>query len=127
MIWRAFWRRRPLVMLEELVLVVMSEAPWPAGISLPPLCVVGPKIGFLCAQTWLTACQSGTLIGSMHAYRLYVFDEKDQLVGPALPISARDDRDAIEHALGLLNGSRAVLRDDLRLVKEFRDGELRSQ
>ena len=55
----------------------------------------------------------------MHAYRLYTYDERGHLIGPAMPISADDDAHAIEQARKLHNSHYAEHCDDLRQVHRF--------
>jgi hypothetical protein len=52
----------------------------------------------------------------MHKYRLYVYDAGDRLIAPPMVISADDDEAATEEAKKMLDGARAELRDEDRLV-----------
>ncbi len=52
----------------------------------------------------------------MHKYRLYVYDAEDRLVAPAMVIAADNDKAATEQAEQMLDGVRAELRDEDRLV-----------
>jgi hypothetical protein len=52
----------------------------------------------------------------MHKYRLYVYDAEDRLIAPAMVISADNDDAATEQAEKMLDGVRAELRDEERLV-----------
>ena len=55
----------------------------------------------------------------MHKYRLYVYDAEDRLIAPVMPIVADNDKGAIEQAEQMLDGVRAELRDEDRLVIRF--------
>ena len=52
----------------------------------------------------------------MHKYRLYVYDNEDRLIAPAMVIYADNDGAATEEAKKMLDGVRAELRDGDRLV-----------
>ena len=52
-------------------------------------------------------------------YRLYVYNEKGALIGPATSICAENDALAIIKARGRLDGLDAVLQEGLRVVKKF--------
>ncbi|MBO0719111.1 MAG: hypothetical protein J2P55_17530 [Rhizobiales bacterium] len=54
-----------------------------------------------------------------HKYRLYVYDAEDRLIAPAMVISADNDAAATEQAENMLDGVRAELRDEDRLVIRF--------
>jgi hypothetical protein len=55
----------------------------------------------------------------MHKYRLYVYDAEDRLIAPIMPIVADNDAAATEQAEQMLDGVRADLRDEDRLVRRF--------
>ena len=55
----------------------------------------------------------------MHKYRLYVYDAEDRLIAPVIPIVADNDKAATEEAEKMLDGVRADLRDEDRLVMRF--------
>jgi len=55
----------------------------------------------------------------MHKYRLYVYDAEDRLIAPVMPIVANNDAAATEQAEQMLDGVRADLRDEDRLVRRF--------
>jgi hypothetical protein len=55
----------------------------------------------------------------MHKYRLYVYDAEDRLIAPVMPIVADNDAAATEQAEQMLDGVRADLRDEDRLVRRF--------
>ena len=55
----------------------------------------------------------------MHKYRLYVYDAEHRLIAPVMPIVADKDAAATEHAEQMLDGVRADLRDEDRLVRRF--------
>ena len=55
----------------------------------------------------------------MHQYRLYVYDAQDRLIAPPMVISADDDAAATEQAENMLDGVRADLKDEDRLVMRF--------
>ena len=52
-------------------------------------------------------------------YRLYVYDAEDRLIAPVMPIVADNDAAATEQAEQMLDGVRADLRDEDRLVRRF--------
>jgi YD repeat-containing protein len=52
-------------------------------------------------------------------YRLYVYDAEDRLIAPVMPIVADNDAAGTEQAEQMLDGVRADLRDDDRLVRRF--------
>jgi hypothetical protein len=55
----------------------------------------------------------------MHKYRLYVYDAEDRLIAPPMVIPADNDKAATEEAEKMLDGVRADLRDEDRLVMRF--------
>jgi hypothetical protein len=55
----------------------------------------------------------------MHKYRLYIYDAEDRLIAPVMGIFADDDAAATEQAEQMLDGVRADLRDEDRLVTRF--------
>jgi hypothetical protein len=52
-------------------------------------------------------------------YRLYMYDEAGELLGPAMVIRAADDESAIAQAEVRAKAVNAVLRDGMRLIKRF--------
>jgi YD repeat-containing protein len=52
-------------------------------------------------------------------YRLNVYDAEDRLIAPVMPIVADNDAAATEQAEQMLDGVRADLRDEDRLVRRF--------
>jgi hypothetical protein len=55
----------------------------------------------------------------MPDYRLYVFDDEGQLVGPAVVIHATSDDDAILQAETVRGALAAEVKDGFRLVRVF--------
>ena len=55
----------------------------------------------------------------MHHYRLYVYDAQDRLIAPPMVISADNDEAATGQAENMLDGLRADLKDEDRLVMRF--------
>ena len=55
----------------------------------------------------------------MPKYRLYVYDAEDRLIAPAMLIAADNDEAATEQAENMLDGVRADLKDEDRLVMRF--------
>jgi uncharacterized Zn ribbon protein len=55
----------------------------------------------------------------MPKYRLYVYDDADRLIAPAMVIAADNDETATQQAEKMLDGVRVELRDGDRLVMEY--------